>query len=109
MKQVIAESAAKWRDLVSEHSQSGVSVAAFCKQRGLRVWQFYEWKKRLRESEPARFTEVRVAVAAEPARSAGERGNSIEIRLRAGRSLIVEPGFDARHLRALLVALESEP
>ena len=108
MKHEIAESTAKWRELVSEQRQSGVSVAAFCKQRGLRAWQFYEWKKRVRESEPARFAEVQVAAAAEPVRSTGERGNSIEIRLRPGRSLIVEPGFDARHLRALLITLESE-
>jgi hypothetical protein len=33
---------------------------------------------------------------------------AIEIRLRRGRSLLVEPGFDASHLRALLAVLESE-
>ena len=108
MKQEIAESTAKWRELISEQRQSGVSVAAFCKQRGLRAWQFYEWKKKVRESEPTQFTEVRVAGAGEPVRSESEPGNAIEIRLRAGTCLIVQPGFDARHLRALLIALESE-
>ncbi|HVH85112.1 MAG TPA: hypothetical protein VM912_00180 [Terriglobales bacterium] len=32
----------------------------------------------------------------------------IEVRLVGGRSLVVEPGFDAHHLRALLSVLEGE-
>jgi len=32
----------------------------------------------------------------------------IQIRRNKGCSLLVEPGFDASHLRALLVVLESE-
>ena len=35
-------------------------------------------------------------------------GTSIEVRLRNGRSLIVGPSFEANHLRALLVLVESE-
>jgi hypothetical protein len=38
--------------------------------------------------------------------SAGDE--SIEIRLRGGCSLVVEPGFETSHLRALLAVLESE-
>jgi hypothetical protein len=95
----------KWRGLVFEQSQSGQSAAAFCNERGLRAWQFYEWKKRLRESE---FVEVQVAAPAEPVRPTGTRSSAIEIRLREGRSLVVEPGFEASHLRALLAVLESE-
>ena len=30
----------KWRGLVSEQTQSGQSAAKFCRERGLRVWQF---------------------------------------------------------------------
>jgi hypothetical protein len=51
----------KWRGLVFEQSQSGQSVAAFCSERGLPTWQFYEWKKRLREPKAAEFVEVQVA------------------------------------------------
>ena len=51
-------------ELVSEQSQSGQSVAAFCRERGLRVSHFFEWKKRLREAEAAKFVEVKVKVAA---------------------------------------------
>jgi hypothetical protein len=99
MRQEIAEAKVKWSELVSEQSKSGLSVAAFCNQHGLRPG---------RESEAARFAEVQVAVPAEPVRPAGARSGAIEIRLREGRSLAVEPGFDAKHLRALLSVLESE-
>ncbi|MGC1298454.1 MAG: hypothetical protein WA869_25790 [Alloacidobacterium sp.] len=108
MRQEITEAKTKWLELVSEQSQSGLSVAAFCNQRGLRAWQFYEWKKRLRESETAKFVEVQVAAPAEPVRPAGIRSNAIVIRLKEGRSLVVEPGFEVSHLRALLAVLESE-
>jgi len=91
----------------SEQSQSRQSVAAFCGERGLRAWQFYEWKKRRRESEAANFVEVQIASPAEPVGPAGGRSSAIEIRLKGGRRLLVEPGFDARHLCALLSVLEA--
>jgi hypothetical protein len=97
--------------LVSEQLASGKSVAAFCRDRDLRDWQFYEWKKRLRQADAEKF--VAVEVAASETRevsipSAPERNAPIEIRLRQGRSLMVEPGFDASHLRRLLSVLEWE-
>ena len=48
----------------------------------------------------ARYVAVEVAP--------GVHGGAIEVRLRDGRSLVVEPGFDARHLRALFSVLEAE-
>jgi hypothetical protein len=108
MRQDIAETRAKWRALVSEQGESGLSVAAFCHQRGLRAWQFYEWKKRVREPETASFVEVQVAPPAEPRLPAVEPSHAIEVRLRAGRSLVVAPGFNVDHLRVLLNVLESQ-
>jgi hypothetical protein len=86
MRQGITEAWTKWRELVSEQSQSGQSVAAFCGEPGLRAWQFYEWKKRLRESEGARYVEVQIAAPAQAVQPAGARSSAIEIRLREGRS-----------------------
>lgn len=100
---------AKWRDLICEQQQSGKSIAGFCRGRGLRAWQFYEWKKRLKETGASRFLEVRVRPAGESRQpAAGPSDRAIEIRLNRGRSLVVDPGFDAHHLRALLAVLESE-
>jgi len=100
---------AKWRGLVAEQTQSGLGVAAFCRERELRSGQFFAWKKRLREAEEAQF----VAVEVRPAEAVMQPvpvlySGAIEVRLNGGRSLVVEPGFDAHHLRALLLVLEAE-
>jgi hypothetical protein len=107
MRQGMTEAWAKWSGLISEQSRSGQSVAAFCRERDLRAWQFYEWKKRLRRREAGTFVEVQIARAAELVRPPGAGSRAIEIRLKEGRSLVVEPGFEASHLRALLAVLES--
>jgi transposase-like protein len=108
MKQLRAELWMKWRALVSEQSQSGQTVSAFCRDRGIRNSQFYDWKKRIRAGEAAKFVEVKVKASSEQRTPALERYPAIEILLSKGRSLLVEPGFDAGHLRALLTVLEAE-
>ena len=108
MKQLKSELWTKWRALVSEQSQSGQTVAAFCRDRGIRDSQLYDWKKRVREGEVAKFVEVKVKAPSEQRTPAPERYPAIEIRLSKGRSILVEPGFDASHLRALLAVLEAE-
>ena len=101
------EDVSRWRDVVSEQVGSGKSVATFCRERGLREWQLYEWKKRLRQSEATSFVAVEVAVPSAPA-PASMRSVGIELRHRRGWSWMVEPGFDAGHLRRLLSVLEQE-
>ena len=102
---------AKWGELVSEQVRSGQSVAAFCDERRLCAPHFFAWKKRLREAgtprqpegnEAAQFVEVKLVAAAS---TAGE--SRVEVRLQNGRSLLVGPGFDAQHLRALLAVVET--
>jgi hypothetical protein len=108
MRELEAEVRTKWRGLVSEQTQSGQSAAKFCRERGLRVWQFYDWKKRLAEGEAPKFVSVEVKPTDLEVSSSAPGDRAIEIRLRRGRSLVVEPGFDASHLRSLLAVLESE-
>jgi hypothetical protein len=96
---------ARWRGLVSEQAASGRSAALFCRDRGLRIWQFYEWKKRLRPTEAAPFIAVEVA-STEAASTQPAPMSGIELRHRRGWSVIVEPDFDASHLRRLLAVLE---
>ncbi len=106
MKRGRTEEWSKWRRLVSEQIASGQTVAAFCRDRSLRGWQFYDWKKRVREAEAAKFVAVEVAAVGKQAPAA--TGRTIEVRLARARSVVVEPGFDAGHLRALLSVLEAE-
>jgi hypothetical protein len=97
---------ARWRGLASKQAASGTTVAAFCRDRGLRDWQLYEWKKRLRATEVTPFIAVEVA-STEAASADPRKMSGIEMRHRRGWSVIVEPGFDASHLRRLLAVLET--
>jgi hypothetical protein len=107
MRERKAELWTKWRGLLFEPSQSNQTVKAFCLERGIRDSLFYDWKKRLRESEMEKFVEVKVIRAEERAHCSASPGKPIEVRLNNGRSLVVEAGFDASHLRALLAVLET--
>ena len=93
----------KWRRLVSEQTRSGQSVAEFCRERALCAPYFFAWKKRLRESAAAKFLEVQL-VEATPSAPSDSR---VEVRLQNGRSLLVGPGFNAGHVRALLAVVEA--
>jgi transposase-like protein len=94
----------KWRDLISERGRSGQTIVAFCRDRGLTPSQFYTWRSRLRKSIAERFLEVQVVKTA--ARRLPVTRGAIEIRLAEGRCVLVEPGFDPNHLRAVVAALE---
>jgi hypothetical protein len=106
MNQRSEQAWAKWRKLVPEQGQSGQTVAAFCRERGLPTSHFFYWKKRLQEAAAPPFVEVAQAKV-EPAPTRATIGTTIEIRLDNGRSVVVGPDFDADHLRALLAVVES--
>lgn len=93
----------KWRRLIREQARSGQTVTAFCRERSLCRPYFFVWKKRLEESEAAKFLEVQVSERAPS--TAGDAG--VEIRLQNGRTLMVRPGFDAEHVRALMAVVEA--
>ena len=83
-------------------------MAAFCRERGVPASQMFSWKKRFREAEATKFVEVAVQPEMKTMPAPQTRGSAIEVRLKGGRSLVVEAGFDVPHLRALLTILESE-
>ncbi len=96
------ETWAKWRAVVRQQANSGQSAAGFCRERGISVTHFFEWRRKLSEAESkeGQFVEVRLAPA---------QNRALEVRLAGGRSVMVEPGFDAGHLRAVVAALEQRP
>ena len=98
------EAEAKWFGLIQEQEQSGQNVASFCRERGVPASQIFAWKRRMRERAVAAFIEVHGG--AEEASAGWRRNGAIEVRLAGGRSLLVEPGFNADHLRALITVLE---
>jgi transposase-like protein len=103
------EKQVKWRGLIAEQKESGQSVAAFCRRRGVREALYYYWKKQLQKVGRTQFVELQVAKPDLSQRqSVSAQGATIEVRLGNGRSLMVAPEFKADHLRALLAVLESE-
>ena len=104
------EAWAKWQELVAEQAGSGLSVAAFCRERRLTESQLFTWKRRLREAAVPSFVELQVVGAVAPAcfsQPSVMPGRAIEIRLEGGRRVFVEPGFEAEHLRAVVEALDA--
>jgi hypothetical protein len=94
----------RWQELVGDWEASGMSGAAFCRERGLVYAQFMYWRKRLEAGdEQERVSGGFVAVAFEEDR-AGSCG--VRVRVRDELELVLERGFDAGELaraaRALL-------
>ena len=96
-----------WRRMVRQCCGSGLSVRAFCEERGLSEPNFYAWRRILKERDgaAAHFVPVQVTPAptAPPADSAA---GAVELVLGAGRRLRVGPGFDGPTLQRLLALLE---
>lgn len=93
------------RQVLAEQRASGLSVAAFARERGLSAWTLYEWRRRLgaAQSEPVAKPEL-VQVMVTPSAS---RASTIAVELGAGLRVHVPSGFDAAELRRLLEVLAS--
>ena len=94
-----------------------MSIAAYCRERGIGQASFFAWKRRLRPGAPAKgFVEVKTAAEAQPAGGDGAEGkasaaegkaSAIEVCLGGGRRLLVRPGFDRELLVAMIGILEA--
>ena len=96
-----------WRRTVRQWHNSGSTVAAFCRQRGLSPASFYAWRRTLaqRDAQAAHLVPVRVVGASTPdAGAAAPTG--LELVLEGGRWLRIGPAFDAATLRRLLALLQ---
>jgi transposase-like protein len=89
----------KWAELIRQQQQSGVSVAAFCRDRGFSDQTFYNWRKRLSESEPVRFALVSAGAKAETGHVC------MELVMVSGDRLRISRGTDAGTLRTVLEVL----
>ena len=91
------------RKLLAEQEASGLSVAAFARERGVSTWTLYDGRRRLQKrkarAKARDFVQVHVrSVQAAP---------SIEVELEAGMRVRVPAGFDEDELRRLLGVLAS--
>jgi len=86
--------------LLAELDESGLGVAAFARDRGLKPHNIYIARRRLRSSGSA-------ATIFDPVRFAGAiaSGSTFELELRAGHRLLIPTDFDPSSLRRLLEVL----
>ena len=103
----------KWRQIIDGQAGSGLSVAAYCRDRQVPPASFFAWKRRLRLAIPA-FVEVEAVPpsAAPPSPTARATVSedsvlAIEVGLPGGRHLRVRRGFDHRLLAELIHLLEA--
>ena len=98
--------AQQWRLRINEWQRSGLSVQAFCAQRGLARPSFYAWRRTLEQRAVAKAAFVPVQVVAD---AAPLQATTQEVVLADGRTVQVAPGFDAATLRQLPAVLEGRP
>jgi len=87
-----------WRELISQHRQSGLPVKAFCQKHGVCEQSFYSWRKRITDDQPARFALVETSGAA-------SNRPALELVLAGGDRLQIAPGVDVATLRTVLALL----
>lgn len=92
-----------WQRVMEARRESGVSVAAFCRQEGLSEGAYYYWQRKLSggiskpdEKSPPAFLEVVMP-----------RGNpaALELVLSSGHTLRINPAVDTKRLSDVLSAL----
>lgn len=95
----------QWRQWLRQWRASGLSVRAFCEERGLSEPSFYAWRRALaeRDAEAAVFVPVEV-VEEEPSVTRA----ALELVVGEQHIVRVRPGFDAATLRQLLAVLEEK-
>jgi transposase-like protein len=94
----------QWRQIIGAQPMSGLTISAFCRERGISQPSFFAWRRRLDNGTNSRFVEVTPAIPNElPAVEA------VEIRLRSQRGLLVRRGFDRDLLCELIMVLENLP
>lgn len=86
----------QWKTVLREQKESGLSAAAFCRERGVSNQSFGYWKKRLAKPAPgaARFRELVVA--------SGKSGDQFYEVVLGSVTIRVPSGFDDEDLRRLL-------
>ena len=94
----------EWRQIIDGQASSGLTVAAYCLERGITQGSFYTWKRRLRSPAKRNHPPKLAFVEVTPPRM-GTAG-TIEVCLRGERRLLVRRGFDHDLLIDLVRTLE---
>ena len=90
-----------WAKTIAEQEESGLSVPAFCREKGVCAGSFYHWRRRLRTvDEPVGFA----LVETKPARDCAA---PLELIFAGGECLRISRGVDAATLQLVMAALRA--
>jgi transposase-like protein len=95
----------EWRQIIDGQRPSGLTVAAYCRDRGIKDSAFYAWKRRLRSPAKSNRSSAPAFVEVKPPKKSAVE--AIEIWPCGERRLLVRRGFDRDLLIELVHALES--
>ena len=91
----------QWTKTIAEQEASGLSVPAFCREKGVCAGSFYHWRRRLRTvDEPVRFALVET-------RPAPDCAAPLELIFTSGERLRISRGVDAATLQLVMAALRA--
>jgi hypothetical protein len=95
------ERTAYWRGLVDEQAQSELNAASFCRNRDLKVEQFYRWRRRFRPRSGNDRSGGFVQLI--PSSKPGHSG--VRLHLRNGLWIELDRDFDPDSLRRAVEVL----
>jgi hypothetical protein len=92
----------KWSSILDEWKASGLSGAAFCRERGITYWNFTAWKRRLQvvKENPCQF------VAVEFEKDVDRQDCGVDVMLGQGLRLVLARGFDEEEMLRAIAALQ---
>ena len=96
------ERVARWQGLVSEQAQSGMSAAAFCKEKQLNLHGFYFWRRRFKTESTLKVTGAFLELVPSASKI---RESGVRICLGERLSIELDRGFDPLTLRNAIDAL----
>ena len=99
-----------WVGVIQRHAASGQSGRQFCAQEQMSYWQFLSWRRRLGLAPARRPADVPAAAGGvggfvELLAGAGRAGAGVRLETTTGVSVVLERGFDAQVLAAVLAVL----
>jgi transposase-like protein len=95
----------EWRQIIDGQQSSGLTITAYCRDRGIKDSAFYAWKRRLRSPAKSNRSSAPVFVEVKPPKASAP--NAIEVCLSGERRLLVRRGFDPELLMDLVRTLQA--
>lgn len=89
---------AYWRRMVRRRAASGMTIADFCEQEGLKTSTYHFWQRELRrrdEEEESQTTDSTIPAGLVPVQVVDDRGVSASVEVVAANGFVVRVGQDA--------------